>query len=56
MQDLRIENVLLFGGGVIPLKDIDLLKELGVGRIFTPGSSLDEIPIWLRKEISDDWE
>lgn len=56
MQDLRIDNMVLFGGGVIPLKDIDLLKKLGIGRIFTPGSSLDEIPIWLRKEISDDRE
>ena len=56
MRDLRIDNMLLFGGGVIPLKDIDLLKGLGVGRIFTPGSSLDEIPIWLRKEISDERE
>jgi methylmalonyl-CoA mutase C-terminal domain/subunit len=56
MRGLRIDNMLLFGGGVIPLKDIDLLKGLGVGRIFTPGSSLDEIPIWLRKEISDDRE
>jgi hypothetical protein len=33
---------------------IDLLQNLGVGRIFTPGSSLDEIPIWLTKEISND--
>jgi methylmalonyl-CoA mutase C-terminal domain/subunit len=53
MQDQGIQNVLVFGGGVIPTKDIELLHEIGVGRIFTPGSSLDEIPIWLRDEVNN---
>jgi methylmalonyl-CoA mutase C-terminal domain/subunit len=53
MQDQGIQNVLVFGGGVIPLKDVEILHKLGVGRIFTPGSSLDEIPIWLREEVSN---
>ena len=53
MQDQGIQNVLVFGGGVIPAKDIELLHEIGVGRIFTPGSSLDEIPIWLREEVTN---
>ena len=53
MQDQGIQNVLVFGGGVIPPKDIELLHEIGVGRIFTPGSSLDEIPIWLREKITN---
>ena len=53
MQDQEIQNVLVFGGGVIPAKDIELLHEIGVGRIFTPGSSLDEIPIWLREEVNN---
>jgi methylmalonyl-CoA mutase C-terminal domain/subunit len=53
MQDQGIQNVLVFGGGVIPAKDIELLHEIGVGRIFTPGSSLDEIPIWLREEVNN---
>ena len=48
----KLENVLVFGGGVIPLKDIDLLREMGIGRIFTPGSSLNEISLWLREELS----
>ncbi len=53
MQDQGIQNVLVFGGGVIPAKDIELLHEIGVGRIFTPGSRLDEIPIWLREKITN---
>lgn len=52
MKNQKIENVLLFGGGVIPINDIELLNEMGVSRIFTPGSSLDEIPRWLLSELN----
>lgn len=52
LKEQNLENVLVFGGGVIPLKDIDLLREMGIERIFTPGSSLDEIPLWLREKLS----
>ena len=52
MKEQKLENVLVFGGGVIPFKDIDLLHEMGVGRIFTSGSSLDEIPLWLKEELA----
>jgi methylmalonyl-CoA mutase C-terminal domain/subunit len=54
MKNQEIDNVLVFGGGVMPTKDIEVLKEIGVRRIFTPGSSLDEIPTWLKREISSD--
>lgn len=51
LKNQKLEDLLVFGGGVIPLKDIDLLREMGISRIFTPGSSLDEIPAWLREEL-----
>jgi methylmalonyl-CoA mutase C-terminal domain/subunit len=54
MKDQKLDNVLVFGGGVIPLSDIELLREMGVGRIFTPGSSLDEIPLWLSEELANE--
>jgi methylmalonyl-CoA mutase C-terminal domain/subunit len=53
MKIHKLNSILIFGGGVIPTKDIELLREMGVGRIFTPGSSLDEIPIWLREELTN---
>jgi methylmalonyl-CoA mutase C-terminal domain/subunit len=53
MQAQDFQDVLVFGGGVIPVKDIEILHQLGVGRIFTPGSSLDEIPNWLREAVAD---
>ena len=50
MEELRtrkLGEVLIFGGGVIPLEDIVTLKQQGVGEIFGPGSSLGEIAKWL---------
>ena len=40
---------LLTGVGIIPSKDQDKLKELGVGRIFGPGDDLQEIVEYIRR-------
>jgi methylmalonyl-CoA mutase C-terminal domain/subunit len=42
-----LDDVLVFGGGVIPQPDVASLKELGVAEVFTPGSSLSGICQWL---------
>jgi methylmalonyl-CoA mutase C-terminal domain/subunit len=36
-------DIPVVGGGIIPDKDIESLKKLGVKEIFTPGSALSEI-------------
>jgi methylmalonyl-CoA mutase, C-terminal domain len=46
-------DALVFGGGVIPERDIPALKELGVAEIFGPGSSLKEICAWLEQTLDD---
>lgn len=54
MEELRtrkLDEVLIFGGGVIPLEDIVTLKQQGVGEIFGPGSSLNEIAKWLELSL-----
>jgi len=54
MEELRtrkLGEVLIFGGGVIPLEDIVTLKQQGVGEIFGPGSSLNEIAKWLELSL-----
>ncbi len=43
MKEKGLEDVLLFGGGIIPEKDIEELKKVGVGEIFTPGASTIDI-------------
>ncbi|MBX2991718.1 MAG: cobalamin B12-binding domain-containing protein [Bacteroidetes bacterium] len=43
LKEKGLQDVLLFGGGIIPHQDIDELKKLGVGQLFTPGASTQEI-------------
>jgi methylmalonyl-CoA mutase, C-terminal domain len=44
-----LEDVLLFGGGIIPEKDIVELKRIGVGQLFTPGASTNEIVSYVKR-------
>ena len=39
MKAKGMDDVLLFGGGIVPQEDILKLKEMGIGEIFTPGAS-----------------
>ncbi|MGA7159494.1 MAG: cobalamin B12-binding domain-containing protein [Bacteroidota bacterium] len=48
MKDKGMEDVLLFGGGIIPQGDIEKLKKIGVGELFTPGASMIEIVNYLK--------
>lgn len=43
IKEKGMNDVLLFGGGIIPQQDIDSLKKLGVGELFTPGASTVDI-------------
>ena len=53
MEEKGLNNVLLVGGGIIPKKDINTLEELGVGKLFGPGTSvqttIDYINDWVNK-------
>ena len=51
LKERDVDDVLVFGGGIIPEGDIPKLKELGVAEIFTPGSSMASITDWLRKAL-----
>jgi len=48
MKENRLDDVLVFAGGIIPDADIARLKELGIAEIFPPGSSLREIVEFVR--------
>lgn len=54
MEELRardLDDILVFGGGVIPDADARALREQGVAEIFGPGSSLRGIATWLETEL-----
>ena len=42
MNDAGLSNVLLTGGGIIPSADMDTLSKSGVGKLFGPGTSVNE--------------
>jgi methylmalonyl-CoA mutase C-terminal domain/subunit len=52
MRTKGMDDVLLFGGGIIPEADIPALQKAGVGRIFPPGASLDEIVRYLTEAVA----
>ena len=45
------DDIIVFGGGIIPQDDIAALKQQGVKEIFTPGSSLSSIVAWINQNI-----
>ena len=45
------DDVVVFGGGIIPEDDLPLLADLGVAKIFTPGASPSEIVEWVRTNV-----
>lgn len=44
-------DILVFGGGIIPKVDVERLEQLGVKKIFLPGSSTHEIVEWVRANV-----
>ncbi len=47
LRDRGAEDIVVFGGGIIPDADIPLLEELGVAKVFTPGAATTEITGWV---------
>lgn len=45
------DDVVVFGGGIIPEGDIERLKSAGVSGVFTPGTSLQSIIQWVRENV-----
>jgi len=53
MNSKKLDNVLLIGGGIIPKRDIKDLEKLGVGKLYGPGTpvndTIDYIKDWVIK-------
>lgn len=48
-REAGLDDVSIFGGGIIPDEDIPKLKQLGVTEVFTPGARLSDIIEFIRK-------
>jgi methylmalonyl-CoA mutase, C-terminal domain len=51
LRERGADDIVVFGGGVIPAADIPLLETEGIEKIFTPGASTKDIGAWLRDRL-----
>jgi isobutyryl-CoA mutase small subunit len=52
LRERGADDVVVFGGGIIPADDFGPLAELGVAKIFTPGATTTEIVDWVREHVA----
>jgi methylmalonyl-CoA mutase, C-terminal domain len=53
LKKKEMNDVLLTGGGIIPAKDLDKLKEMGVGELFPPGTDTETIINYIRDWVTE---
>ena len=51
MKQRGLEDVVMFGGGIIPEEDMAKLAAIGVRGIFRPGATTEEIVKWVRENV-----
>jgi methylmalonyl-CoA mutase C-terminal domain/subunit len=52
LRERGADDVVVFGGGIIPADDIRELAGIGVTGIFTPGAPTGTIVTWLREQVA----
>jgi len=53
MKEKGLTDVLVTGGGIIPDDDMNTLHDLGVGKLFQPGTNTGEIVAYIKKWVSE---
>lgn len=53
LREQGADDVIVFGGGIIPDADVSTLKEQGVAAIFTPGAPMREITEWVAANVPE---
>ena len=51
LREKGMDDVVVFGGGIIPPEDVAALKAMGVKELFTPGTSTQDIVRFVREHI-----
>ena len=52
MKEKGMNDVLLTGGGILPEEDMQQLNEMGVGKLFPPGTTTTEIADHIKDWVS----
>jgi methylmalonyl-CoA mutase, C-terminal domain len=53
LREEGADDIVVFGGGIIPEEDIPVLKEQGVAEIFTPGTPMKTITDWVTSHVPE---
>lgn len=51
LKQKQADDIMVFGGGVIPEDDIPGLKNAGITEVFTPGTSTEAIVGWVKENV-----
>jgi methylmalonyl-CoA mutase, C-terminal domain len=51
LKERGAEDIVVFGGGIIPDSDVGALEKIGVDKVFTPGTSLDEAVSYVKERF-----
>ena len=51
LEEKKAEDILVFGGGIIPADDIPGLKKAGIQEIFQPGASTQDIIKYVKENV-----
>ena len=51
LQAKGVKDILVTGGGIIPMEDVPRLKKAGIAEVFGPGTTSDEIISFIRKNV-----
>ena len=51
LKENGVDDIVVFGGGIIPPEDVTALKAMGVKELFTPGTSTQDIIRFVHEHI-----
>ena len=51
LRERGADNITVVGGGIVPEEDVAKLKEAGIKEVFLPGTALNEIVEWTKREV-----
>ena len=53
LHDEGVNDILVTGGGIIPEDDMAHLASIGVGKLFAPGSSIEESKSYIENWVKE---
>lgn len=51
LKEKHMQDVLIIGGGIIPQEDVPALKNAGIAEVFGPGTPVEDIVSYIKKNV-----